>query len=78
MIHTTCDNCHKPIDRDQPGWYGVDWDAPFTPHPDPVQALNEAEAEMVATLKVGFGSDHQFHFCSTECLTTWSVEREMS
>jgi hypothetical protein len=61
MITVTCDECHEPIDRDESRWFGVDYTAPLDVHPDPVQAMNDAEAEMVATLKVGFGGDHEFH-----------------
>ena len=84
MIRVTCDNCADPIDRDDPdhAWFGVDVTEPFggLAHPDPVQAMNDAEEQMVSgILSVArMGGDHEFHFCSAGCLGVWAMNKEMN
>lgn len=76
MITVTCDECSAPIDRDEGRWFGVDYSEPIAAHPDPVQAMNDTETEMVAALKVGFAGDHEHHFCSAACLSFWALSHE--
>lgn len=79
MIRVTCDHCSAPIDHDKGRWLGVDVAEPIEPAPDPVQAMNDAEDEMIATItstiRMG-GGDHEFHFCGESCLTAWSMDRQ--
>lgn len=78
MIRVTCDGCDKPIDRDNDAWFGVDYNpAPEPIHPDPVEAMNEAETALVSSFKVSFGSDQEHHFCSAECMAAWGFGRSI-
>lgn len=69
MLRVTCDTCHEPIDRDDGGWFGVD----FTPPPEPVEPDDEGRM-IFAELQL-LGQDHEFHFCSTDHLVSWAMER---
>lgn len=83
MIRVTCDNCNDPIDRDDPQatWYGLEVNEPIKQHPDPVQAMNDAEDELMShlgTIRIGLGSDPDLHFCSAGCLGVWAMNKEMN
>lgn len=80
MITVTCDNCNSPIDRDTDEWYGLDHTEAAAPvHPDPVQAMNDAEDYAVATLSaIGLAGEHKWHFCSMECIAGWAFGEGMN
>lgn len=85
MIRVTCDTCDRPIDRDVDRWFGVDLNEPIpkpvAAHPDPVQAMNDLDDELMATatgvLRMSFGGDHEHHFCSAACLSSWAFGQEL-
>lgn len=61
MILTTCDQCGTRLERAEQAWFGVN----YTPAPEPLN-----EAEMIPLLELT--TDHEFHFCSAACLSSWS------
>lgn len=68
MIRVSCDRCEKPIDREDSKWFGVDYTTPAEP------ILVDGEDTGFTELKQ-LGMDHEFHFCSVDCLTTWAFDR---
>lgn len=70
-IRVTCDGdgCGKPIDRDEGGWFGVDW----IPLPTPIES-DDADLVLFTEL-VEPGADHEFHFHTADCLLSWVFAR---
>lgn len=70
MLVRTCDACGATI-ADDAGYFGVDsmFFEQTTFEPD-----DGVQVEL-ATLTVG--TDHEFHFCASGCLATWSMSRAL-
>lgn len=69
MLTMTCDSCGNPIAKGTEH-YGVDHVVPPKMLEwDSDDELPEIELETVLEI----GSAHEFHFCSTSCLTSWAM-----
>ena len=70
-ISVTCDGegCGKPINRDDGGWFGADYQAP------PVEAEPDEDGYVMLAEVVQLNQDHEFHFCSPDCLVSWAFNR---
>lgn len=69
MLVVSCDACHKQIDRDDGGWFGVDYQAP------PVEVEPDEDGQVVYAEVLLLGQDHEYHFDSADCLVSWAMNR---
>lgn len=73
MLTMTCNACGEPIAKGCEH-YGVDHVKPpvmhvWDPDDEATHELPEIQLETVLEL----GNAHEFHFCSTSCLTSWAM-----
>ena len=70
-IRVICDGdgCGKTIIRDNGGWFGVDYQAP------PVETEPDEDGIVMLTELVQLNQDHEFHFCSADCVVSWAFTR---
>lgn len=71
MILVLCDGdgCNVTIDRDNGGWFGVDYQAP------PIEAEPDESGTVYFSEVIGLNQDHEFHFHSVDCLVSWAMTR---
>ena len=74
MIRVLCDGdgCGRQIDRDAGGWFGVDYSAP------PVEPEPDEDGLILLSGVAEFGADHEFHFCSADCVVSWAFARSFT
>lgn len=70
MLTMTCDGCGEVVLKEQ-DHYGVDFVKNAFPELPAIDDDEEAELQYAQLIELG--SAHEFHFCSTTCLTSWAM-----